>query len=210
MNDKSIAFKIMHRIKRYSRGQKVFCAQDFFDLGNRASVDQALSRLTRTGQIRRVARGLYDWPYTLIIRKSSGVLKKVAPPDHFSALKAIARKNDIKIYPNGLAAANSYGLTTAVPVQPIYTTDGSSRTLKIGNNTIILQKAPQKVLAWSNRPAFNVVQALFWLGKTRVGSPDVAKELQRLPDNVKQDLSRGIHMLPSWAMPVVTNTLCVR
>ncbi len=210
MNYKPISFKIMHSIKRYSRGQKVFCAQDFFDLGNRAAVDQALSRLTRTGQIRRVGRGLYDWPYTLVIRKSSGVLKKVAPPDHFSALKAIARKNDIKIYPNGLAAANSYGLTTAVPVQPIYTTDGSSRTLKVGNNTIILQKAPQKVLAWSNRPAFNVVQALLWLGKTHMGSPDVVKELQRLPDNIKQDLSRGIRMLPSWAVPVVTNAIYAR
>ncbi len=210
MDDKPIAFIIMLRIKRYGRGQKVFCAQDFFDLGNRASVDQALSRLTRSGQIRRVARGLYDWPYTIVIRKSSGVLKKVAPPDHFSALKAIERKNDIKIYPNGLAAANSYGLTTAVPVQPIYTTDGSSRTLKVGNNTIILRKAPQKVLAWSKRPAFNVVQALFWLGKTHMGNPDVVKELQRLPDNIKQDLYIGIRMLPSWAVPVVTNAINAR
>jgi hypothetical protein len=35
---------------------------DFLDLGNRAVVDRSLSRLTRTGKIQRIQRGLYDLP----------------------------------------------------------------------------------------------------------------------------------------------------
>ncbi len=35
---------------------------DFLDLGLRDAVDQALSRMTATGDIRRVTRGLYDLP----------------------------------------------------------------------------------------------------------------------------------------------------
>ena len=40
----------------------VWTPQDFLDLGPREALDQALHRLTRSGDIRRIARGLYDRP----------------------------------------------------------------------------------------------------------------------------------------------------
>jgi predicted transcriptional regulator of viral defense system len=207
MISKAIADKMMSRIKKYGRGRRVFCAKDFFDLGSRTAIDQAFSRLARAGQLRRVGRGLYDWPDTLVIKKPSGTIRKEIPPDHHAALDAISRKDGIKIYPSGLAAANSYGLTTAVPVQPIYTTDGSSRKVKIGDKTIMLRGASRKVLSWNNRPAFDVIQALFWLGRILVKNPEVVKELQKLPDKVKKDLSKGRNLLPSWTIPVVNDAI---
>ena len=40
----------------------MFVPGDFLDLGSREAVDLALHRLTRKGTIRRLARGVYDFP----------------------------------------------------------------------------------------------------------------------------------------------------
>ena len=40
----------------------MFTPTQFLDLGSRAAVDQALSRLAQAGTIRRLALGVYDYP----------------------------------------------------------------------------------------------------------------------------------------------------
>src|SRR3984885_15770183 len=57
----AVANKIAHRIRIKRRGW-VFTPRNFLDLGTRATVDQTLSRLARQGMIRRLGRGLYDYP----------------------------------------------------------------------------------------------------------------------------------------------------
>ena len=57
----SVSKQIVKRIRGKGMGF-VFTPKDFLDLGSRAAVDQALSRLTRRGTIRRLGRGLYDYP----------------------------------------------------------------------------------------------------------------------------------------------------
>lgn len=57
-----IADKIMRRVRGHGKGVWVCSAKDFLDLGSRAAVDQALSRLAKTRKLRRVRRGLYDLP----------------------------------------------------------------------------------------------------------------------------------------------------
>ncbi|MFM7442570.1 MAG: DUF6088 family protein, partial [Tabrizicola sp.] len=51
----------MKRVRANGRGS-VFTPRDFLDIAARAAVDQALSRLAKSGQLRRLARGLYDFP----------------------------------------------------------------------------------------------------------------------------------------------------
>jgi hypothetical protein len=57
----SIENTITYRI-RGSGGGWAFSPRDFLDLGNRSTVDSALHRLERKGSIRRVIRGIYDYP----------------------------------------------------------------------------------------------------------------------------------------------------
>mgnify|MGYP007124327236 CR=1 FL=1 len=57
----SIDSKILSRI--YGRGKGcVITPGDFLDLGSRQAVDLALHRLAKKGTLRRLARGLYDYP----------------------------------------------------------------------------------------------------------------------------------------------------
>ena len=193
-----VADKIMKRMRAKGRGRWVCTPKDFLDLGSRAAIDQALSRLERSGSLRRVGRGLYDLP------RMSGILHRPAPVDMDSALAALARRDGIRIMPDGIAAAYQLGLTNAVPAKASYVTDGATRNVKIGNRTVHLRHASPSVMAWTGKSSAPVVQALRWLGPQASSDKRVSATLKsKLPDAVKKDLVRNSARLPSWAAPVL-------
>ena len=191
------ADRIMNRMSAYPRGQRVCTPQDFLDFGSREAVDQALSRLAKTGRLRRVGHGLYDMP------RFSGILKRPAPVDLDAAIAALARRDGVRIMPDGLVAANHLGLTNALPAKPSYVTDGHSRTLKIGDWTVRFRHAGPSVMQWAGKPSAPVAQALRWLGPDAAADTQVLSTLRRqLPDTVKRNLLQNRRNLPGWAMPL--------
>ena len=194
----NISQQILRRARGHGKGRWIFSATDFLDLGSRAAVDQALSRLVKAGNARRVKRGLYDLP------RIGKLLKKPAPPSLDAAVAALARRDNIRILPDGMDAANKLGLTNAVPAKARFLTDGRTRTVSIRGRTLQLRHASPKVMYWADRPAALAVQALRWLGPDAAGTSETRETLRRrLPDDVKADLARGAHLLPGWAAPVV-------
>src|SRR5262245_26515031 len=147
----------MRRVRHRGRGV-VFTPADFFDLGDRAALDQALSRLARQGTIRRLARGLYDYP------RINPQLGPISPgPDAIA--RAVARKTSSKVQIAGAQAANALGLSTQVPAHAVYLTDGPSRRVAIGRSVITLRRASPKHLLAAGSTAGTVVQALRYLGR---------------------------------------------
>lgn len=195
-----VADKIMMRVRAKGRGKWVCTPKDFLDLGSRAAVDQALSRLERSGGLRRVGRGLYDLP------RMSRTLNRLAPVELDLALGALARRDGIRIMPDGIAAANLLGLTNAVPARANYVTDGATRKVTIGNRTVHLRHAGPSVMAWAGKSSAPVVQALRWLGPRASSDKRVMATLKsKLPDSVKKDLVRNRARLPGWAAPILNN-----
>ena len=193
----SLGDRIMKRVSAYGRGQWVCTPRDFLDLGGRGAVDQALSRLVKAGRLRRVGHGWYDLP------RMSKLLKQMAPVDLDAAIAAIARRDGVRIMPDGLVAANRLGLTNAVPAKATYLTDGHSRKLKIGGRSVRLRHAGPSVMRWAGRPSAPVVQALRWLGPDIAADRQVGMTLSRLlPDVVKTDLRNNSQDLPGWALPL--------
>ncbi len=170
--------------------------RDFLDLVHRRAVDQALSRLVRAGNLRRVGRGLYDLP------RISPVLKQPAPTDVDVAVAVLARRDGIRFMPDGATAAHRLGLTHAVPVKASYATDGSTRTVSVDGQTIRLRHAGSRIMRWADRPGAVVMQALRWLGPDAARDPRVVSTLKRLPNEVRHDLSRNIDDLPGWVQPL--------
>ena len=192
-----MADKIMKRVSAHDSGSWVCTPKDFLDLGSREAVDQALSRLVKAGELRRVGHGLYDMP------RFSSVLKRPAPVDLDAAIAALARRDGVRIMPDGLVAANQLRLTNAVPAKVCFVTDGHSRTVKIDGRTIQFRHAGPSVMQWTGRPAAPVVQALRWLGPTAAADTRVLSTLSRhLPDDVKRDLLQNSRDLPGWALPL--------
>ena len=192
-----MADKIIERISENTNGRWVCTPRDFLDIGSREVVDQALSRLVKSGRLRRVGRGLYDKP------RMSAVLKRPAPVDLDAAIAAIARREGIRVMPDGMAAANVLGLTNAVPTKPCYATDGTSRSVEIDGRNIHFRHASPSVMRWAGKASAPVVQALRWLGPAAADAQVASILKRRLPDAVKQDLSQNSRDLPGWAQSVV-------
>ena len=191
------ADKIMQKVSVHDGGRWVCTPKDFLDLGSRDAVDQAVSRLAKAGRLRRVGHGLYAAP------RISPLLNGPAPVDLDAAIAALARRDGVRIMPDGLVAANQLGLTNAVPANASYVTDGHSRTLKIDGRTVQFRHAGPSVMRWAGRPAAPVVQALRWLGPRVAADGEIVSTLSRhLPNNVKVDLLRNLRDLPGWALPL--------
>ena len=194
----SIQNKIVHRIRGKGRGW-VFTPKDFLDLGSRAAVDQSLSRLTKRSTIRRIGRGVYDFPRT------HPRLGQLAPqPDDVA--KAVS--GGANIQGSGAKAVNDLGLSTQVPAQPVYVTDGPSRNLSLysGNQVIKLRQAGAKNRVGMGSPSGQVLQALRHLGRRRVDSSVTTHLRHTLPPDVKRDLKRTSdrdHRVVDWMRPVI-------
>ena len=130
-----LTLKVLKRVKAASPGA-VFIPKAFGDLGNRAAVDQALSRLTKAGKIRRISRGVYDIPKN---HPALGPLS--ADPD--AVARAIAVQAGYRLQPTPARAANVLGLSSQVPARIVYLIDGSSRKIAVGNQIIHFKHAPK-------------------------------------------------------------------
>lgn len=159
---KSINNRVISRI--YGRGRGwVFMPNDFVDDFDRKQIDNALSDLVKEGRIRRIARGVYDYP------KYSKLLEKELSPDFDLVAQAYARKFNWRIIPTGDAALNLLGLSTQVPGRLVYLSDGSAKKYDIdGFYTLEFKKRAPKDIGFKYKESGIVVQALKALGKDQV------------------------------------------
>ncbi|QSH40578.1 DUF6088 family protein [Lentisphaerota bacterium ZTH] len=149
----SLHNKIIRSIRGHGSGWS-FSQKDFLQLGSREAIDIALHRLTNTGNIRRVIRGIYDYP------KYSKLLKENLSPDIHQVAHAIARKNGWRLQKSGEEALNELGISTQVPGAVIYLTDGPSKEYDIGKVNIKFKKTPLKEMQVKHKPTAMAVQAL--------------------------------------------------
>lgn len=185
--------KIERAIKRHGAGW-VFSRKDLRDITTSGPVGVLLSRLVTCGMIRRIGRGLYDYP------RKSKILDQLVPPDIDQAAQAIARKHRWTITPSGATAANTLGLDQQVPAQIIYLSDGPARKLKAGEQTITFRHADPKDLRMENYSSRVIIQALKHLGKDNVDDKVLAHLRRMLPKRDKANLIRDARYGTDWIL----------
>lgn len=184
---------ILASIRGRGRGC-VFVTTDFLDLGSRESIDVALHRLTRKGTIRRLARGVYDYP------TEHAVLGKLMPSAERIA-KALAGRNQNKIQPPQAYAANALGLSEQVPAKTVFLTDGSSRTVKVGPMTIKLRQTSARKMAAAGRLSGLLIQAFRVLGKDHITPERMAHLKKTVPLEKRKLITKDIKLAPAWMRP---------
>ncbi|WP_082847663.1 MULTISPECIES: DUF6088 family protein [unclassified Erythrobacter] len=187
--------KIMKRVRAKGRGW-AFTPKDFVDFGTRGSVDMALSRLAKAGKIRRVGRGIYDYPK---LHDKLGALS----PDTDSIARALASKSGDKIGPAGAAAANRLGLSTQVPARSAYATDGATRTKQVAGRTLVLKHARAPLLDNASDHANTVLQAIAHIGKDGMDSGTIHQFADRLGDADMKALISARPRMTGWMGDVV-------
>jgi hypothetical protein len=190
----SIVNKILRRARAHGRG-RVFTPTDFLDLGSRAAVDQALSRLANDGRLRRLTRGLYDYP------RVHSRLGSLAPaPD--AVASALVRETGSNLQVAGAQAANALGLSTQVPARSVYLTDGPSRRVVLGKRIVDVRHASPKHLVGAGSMAGTVVQAMRHLGPGSLSSV-INAAAPRLTASDQRALAKGANQAPAWMRPAL-------
>jgi hypothetical protein len=159
-------------------------------------VDQALSRLQRSGTIRRIARGLYEFPK---IHPSIGALS----PNPEAVASAIAAKTNSRVMVSGAKAANLLGLSTQVPSQNLFLTDGRARRVRVGNQVVVMKHVASSKLIGAGTDAGLVIQAMRSFGPNGVGELTIKSLAERLPVQVKTEIGRFTTAAPAWLQPTL-------
>lgn len=173
----------------------IFTPADFVDLGVRAAVDQALSRLAKAGTLRRVGRGLYDWP------RQSKLLGGAAPAAADDVAAAAARRVGATAAPDNLAAANALGLTTAVLSRPAYMASRKLGDRTVGTLRVRFRPSGAKLAPLLNTDAAVIVQALAWARDSGFDLNEAAAKIARTAsDAATSALAANLRRLPVWAL----------
>jgi hypothetical protein len=191
---KSIDSQILTRIRGGGRGS-VFVPGDFLDLGSRQAVDLALHRFVKSGTIRRLTRGVYDFP------KEHAVLGPLSPSADVVA-RALAGRDRTRLQPAGAYAANALGLSEQVPARAVFLTDGPSRTVRIGSMTIQLRQTTPRNMAAAGRLSGLLIQALRELGKEHVTPARVEHLKGTIPAAERRALLKDLALAPAWMHPI--------
>lgn len=191
----SIEKQLQRRIFGSGRGA-VFTPTHFLDLGERNAVDKALSRLAGAGTIRRLVRGLYDYP------KQHPVLGTLTPSADAIA-GALAGRDRTRLQPAGAQAVNLLGLSEQVPAKAVFLTDGPSRIVKVGPLTIQLRRTTPRNMAAAGRLSGLLIQAFRELGQEHVTPTRIAHLKRTLPADKRRELMKDVKLAPAWMHPIL-------
>lgn len=164
-------------------------ARELLHLGERAAVDQALSRLVKRGELMRVRRGLFALPVKTRFGKRA--------PSVGAVVENIARTTGERVSISGASAANILGLSTQNPARQIFWTSGPSRRLKLGAQEVELRHVPNWQLRAPDSRAGHAFRALAYFGKS-----EARATLMRLKSQLSEEERRELFGLrasaPIW------------
>lgn len=188
VSNQTLSECILKQARRQPEGMPL-TAKGLLHLGNRAAIDQALSRLARRGLLMRAGRGLYVLPV-------EGRFGTRAPTAE-KTVEGVAAQKGEQVVASGAMAANVLGLTTQVPARSVYLTSGRGRKLRLGNQELELRHAPGWQLVLGNRKAGQVIRALAWLGPEAAGQA-VPKLRCALKVEERRELAGIAPQTPEW------------
>ncbi len=190
----SIKNKIINRIYGKGRGW-CYTPKSFSDLGSPEAIRITLHRLEKKGAIRRLSRGIYEYP------KKHPTIGFLSPnPDKIA--EAISVRDAIRIRPSGAFAANILGLSNQVPAKIVFLTDGSGRRIKIGPREIIFKRTTPRNMAGA-KSSGTLILALKYIGKEQVSQNHIKHFRESLSNHIKMKLKKDSIYAPGWICPII-------
>lgn len=194
----NISASVQQQVAQYNLGE-LFATENFLSLGSREAVDKVLSRLVNKGFIERMARGIFTRP------KKSKYAGIILPPIQ-AVVALIAQQNCETIQIHGAEAARLLQLSTQMPTQAIYYTNGASRTVQVAGKPVkFLRTTNPKLLQHAGTKVGIVISALLYLGKEEVTTSTIQHVQQQLSPNEFLTLRQS--KLPAWLQQILQITV---
>ena len=194
------SYRAMYDIVEQAKEGTIFIPDDFTTCGTPDAVRSGLSRLCRNGNLCRFAKGIY---YIPAYDKWDGTLRE--PSLDAIALK-IAQRDNARIIPTGAYALNKLGLSTQVPTNIIYITDGSARQMKFGEGKSITFRHSNDLgnFAYQSRLMQLAVLAMREIGEKTIteNQKEIIKKM--ITEHVsEQDFNHDIVLAPTWIKTIL-------
>jgi predicted transcriptional regulator of viral defense system len=193
--------KKIEKIINQSKRGKLFFISDFLQYGQYDAVRKTLQRLVTKGILIRISKGVYYYP------KIDKVLGIIYPATDEIA-KSIAKRDKAKIIPTGAYAQHLLGLSTQVPTNVVYLTDGSARKIIIGNQTIVFKKTSPKNLYFESRLSSLIIQSFKALKKSNVNETIKQKITGIIKQSGEEEkIKKDIKNAPVWIQKIILEIL---
>jgi predicted transcriptional regulator of viral defense system len=193
---KSIEIQVLEKIKRSPRGT-LFFVDHFTNIANNKSTNKALERLVKSGEIERVAQGIY------VRSVIDNYIGKVLPSIEQIAT-AIVKRDRATVVPTGSYAMYKLGLTSQVPLNIVFYSDTSARKIKIGKQTIKFKKASSKNLAFVGEISTLAIQTLRTIGKDLATADEINHIKKILKNENPKHLQHDLQLSPVWIRKLIT------
>lgn len=194
------SYKAMYDIVEQAKDGTIFIPDDFTMCGTPDAVRSGLSRLCRNGKLYRFAKGIY---YVPLYDKWDGTLREPSLDD--IALK-IAQRDCARIIPTGAYALNRLGLSTQVPANIVYITDGSARQIKFGEGKSITFRHSNDLgnFAYHSKLMQLAVLAMREIGEKSITETQKGKIKSMITEHVsEQDFKHDIILAPTWVKMIL-------
>lgn len=189
--------KVFYFISGHGRGW-AFSSTDLIKKFDRQQIDSTLSDLVKDKKIRRVSRGIYDYP------KYSDFLKKELNPDIEQISRAYARKFNWRIEVSGDSALNILNLSTQIQAKYIYLSDGPNKSYKLFNDVEIeFKKSVLKDIGFKYKESSLIVQALKSLGKEHITNEVINKIKEQIEAKMYEKILNDTQTTTVWVYEII-------
>lgn len=188
--------QIRGNIERSEAGS-VFVSTDFTDITDKKTVNMGLIRLADEGLIKKILFGVYYKP------EFSKLLGEAVAPSPNKVAHALARNFGWTIVPCGDTALNLLGLSTQVPSQWVYVSDGAYKEYTFNNTTIKFKRTTNKEISKVSYKTALTIQALKALGKENITEQVISRLKKILTDEEKEKMLAESKSATSWVLELI-------
>ena len=175
----------------------VFVSTDFTDITDKKTVNMGLIRLADEGLIKKILFGVYYKP------EFSKLLGEAVAPSPNKVAHALARNFGWTIVPCGDTALNLLGLSTQVPSQWVYVSDGAYKEYTFDNTTIKFKRTTNKEISKVSYKTALTIQALKALGKENITEQVILRLKKILTDEEKEKMLAESKSATSWVLELI-------
>jgi len=188
--------KIKIRIRSSNKGS-VFVPSDFFDIADALTVNMSLSRLSTSHLVRRVMRGVYEYP------EYNDFLGEYIAPSPDKVAHALARNYGWTIVPCGDTALNLLGLSTQVPASWSYFCDGTYKKYKLAGFDIEFKHRTNRDISKTSPKTALVIHAIKALGKDHVDEKIISTLAKTLSKDEKSAMLLEAKYATAWIYEII-------
>lgn len=170
----------------------VFVLSDFSDIAETDAVRKAMTRIENDKTVLRIMRGVYYKP------EYNALLGEAVAPSPDAVAHALARNYGWTIVPCGDTALNLLGLSTQVPSQWVYVSDGAYKEYSFDNTVIQFKRTTNKEISKVSYKTALTIQALKALGKENVTDAVITRLKKVLTSDERKQMFTEAKSATAW------------